>query len=72
MNKGRCCHMVDGCRVLTGGGNCGVCSFHQTERGLAESKRKAAERLRSLPMGQQEYIADKYHSGRMPWKEVTA
>ena len=73
MNKGICCHMKQGrCGVLIDGGNCGVCSFHQTERALAESKAKAAARLRSLPESDQEYYANKYHSGKMPWKEATS
>lgn len=71
-NRGICCHVAAGiCKVLIGGGNCGVCSFHQTAKVLADSKAKAAARLRSLPRDQQMYIADKYHDSRMPWTEAT-
>ena len=47
------------------------CSFGITPRELRQSTLRAYERLSSLEAYEQSGIADKYYSGRMPWKEST-
>lgn len=47
------------------------CSFGITPRELRQSTLRAYERLSSLAEHEQSGIADKYYSGRMPWKEIT-
>ena len=47
------------------------CSFGISPRELRQSTLHAYERLASLEEYEQSGIADKYYSGRMPWKEST-
>ena len=47
------------------------CSFGITPRVLRQSTLRAYERLASREAYEQSGIADKYYSGRMPWKEST-
>ena len=45
------------------------CAFYRTDIEEKISKEKADKRLRSLPKIDQQYIADKYHDGKMPWQK---
>lgn len=49
------------CSVLVNG-VCQNCSFCKTQRQLEEGRRKAKERIRSLPKDESAYIYDKYYS----------
>lgn len=44
-----------------------VCSFFKTQEQHKESCRKAKIRLQSLEKVEQQYIADKYYSGKKVW-----
>ena len=46
------------------------CSFGLTPRELRQSTLHAYERLASLDLTDQDYIANKYYGGKMPWKEI--
>lgn len=43
------------------------CAFFKTEAELEESKAKSHARLASLDRHSQQYIADTYYGGIMPW-----
>ena len=45
------------------------CAFYKTADEAKTSKEKANKRLRSLPKIDQQYIADKYHNGKMIWNK---
>ena len=45
------------------------CPFYRTRKKLEESKRRAFERINSLPEYMQLGISIKYYGGMMPWKE---
>lgn len=47
------------------------CSFGITPNELRQSTLHAYERLASLDLTDQDYIANKYCGGKMPWKEIT-
>ena len=47
------------------------CSFGITPSELRHSTLRAYERLASLDFADQDYIANKYCGGKMPWKEIT-
>ena len=47
------------------------CSFGLTPNELRQSTLRAYERLASLDLTDQDYIANKYCGGKMPWKEST-
>ena len=44
------------------------CSFYMTEGDRQKSMSVCDERLCSLPINQQGYIADKYYQGRREWR----
>ena len=44
------------------------CPFYRTPEQAQELRRKANARLASLDRTSQEYIAEKYYDGRMPWR----
>ena len=48
------------------------CPFYQTREQVDEARKKALERITSLPYLQQVYIAATYYGGKMPWKEKAA
>ena len=43
------------------------CHFYRSVNDHRDDVDKANRRLRSLPIADQEAIADMYHRGRMPW-----
>lgn len=43
------------------------CSFRMTQAQLQLAQSACDERLRELPADRQDYIADKYYSGRRAW-----
>ena len=45
------------------------CVFFQTKAEAKVSKEKADKRLRSLPKIDQQYIAEKYHKGKVIWNK---
>lgn len=45
------------------------CSYFKTEVQQKSDTQKALRRLASLDKEHQDYIADKYYSGMMPWLE---
>ncbi len=47
----------------------GRCCFFKTPDELAESVAKTNKRLRTLSTEEQNYIAEKYHSGKKPWRK---
>lgn len=58
------------CRALDG--NCpgySGCGFYKPRWKYDKDQRMAYEKLRDLPMEQQQDIADKYFKGAMPWRE---
>ena len=44
------------------------CGFYKSRGQYQRDQELACRRLRTLPLAQQEHIADKYHGGQMPWK----
>lgn len=69
------------CAALRDDGECGAlsfercqgykrCSFYRTNSEQALSNIEGNERLNALPDEQQREIADKYYSGKMPWKPI--
>ena len=50
------------CAVLTRY-TCAWCSFYKTRQQLDEGRKKAAERLKTLPDTKQMYITAKYYEG---------
>lgn len=62
----------DGCRMFGGSPDCAICRAFATLEQLAESDHRSRARLCSLPQVEQDYIAGKYHGGKMPWKEETS
>lgn len=48
-------------------GDC--CSYFKTEVQHQSDMQKALRRLASLDKENQEFIADKYYNGKMPWLE---
>lgn len=50
----------NGCMILTHG-KCQKCSFMKTREELDNGRRKASERIKSLPMVEKEYIQEKYY-----------
>ena len=60
------------CAVLT----CKKCQGHEkctifkTEEQAKIDHKKAFERIASMPLERQEYIAGVYYGGKMPWHEV--
>ena len=47
---------------------CGRCGFYKSRSQYQNGLELAHKRLCALPLAQQEYIAEKYHGGQMPWK----
>ena len=56
-----------GCKIMQSEICDGVCGFHKTRKAAKASLRAANVRLASLPHDEQQYIADKYYGGNMPW-----
>ena len=48
------------------------CPFYRTREQVDESRRKALERINTLPRLRQLHIAETYYGGKMPWKEKAA
>lgn len=46
------------------------CAFYKTAAAQRVSENAALERIATLPDGEQQYIADKYHQGKMPWMQM--
>lgn len=45
------------------------CKFFKSVADMAASEKAKMERLKTLPEEHQYFIADKYYSGKMPWKD---
>ena len=69
-SKFQTCTLLDISKHCTPERAC-ICSFGITPRELRQSTLRAYDRLASLEAHEQSGIADKYYSGRMPWKEST-
>ena len=75
---------IGSCALLDKHGNCAVdekfkcspkdmtCPFHKTAEEKAASDMLWRERMNALTPDEQEYYADKYHKGKMPWKDGIA
>ena len=61
------------CLKMSGAFNCFNCRHFETKEQYRERCEKANARLRSLPLAEQEMIAEKYHEGIKEWwnKEET-
>lgn len=49
-----------------------TCPFHLTAEQKAESDSKWKERMNALPIEDQQFYAETYYGGAMPWAEKTA
>jgi len=56
-----------GCAILVKNSSCEGCAFCKTRKEKRESLKAAYARLRALPVHEQEYYAEKYYGGKMPW-----
>lgn len=75
---------ISSCVLLDKHGNCAVdekykcspkdmtCPFHKTAEEKAASDACWRERMNALPPEAQACYAEKYHKGKMPWKDASA
>jgi len=68
----KCVFLIDGkCDILRDGEQCKTdCKFCKTFSDLSSEKRKASERLMSLPDLLQRGISYKYYNGGRPWRKT--
>lgn len=74
---------IGSCALLDKHGNCAVsetckcsptdmtCPFHKTAEEKAASDNRWKERMNALSDDLQQFYADKYYKGKMPWKEAS-
>lgn len=49
---------------------CRGCAFFKTTEQVEAERERAWSDIAAKPKYQQEYIADRYYHGKMPWKEA--
>lgn len=60
--SGRCAALIGVCPGYD------QCSFYKTEEEYWRTKEDARQKLCALSVSKQQYIAEKYHRGAMPWR----